>query len=424
MDTERRRLNRRSLVSIAIVAVGACSAVYFFHEGFHAVLLPLLGFSHAAGDTLGTLIIVAAAYGGQRLVSYALYKDIMFGAEQRVADGLRRCRLYRDGVAKIAAELREVRGFNDVMRNQLASVAAQSEQAAYEITRRLQAIDDVVGRLSGFVNSSADSSNVLKLNAEERIDHNRHLLSQLNGYIQSRIASMHSDQEGIVTVKQKAESLGALVTLIRSISSQTNLLALNASIEAARAGDQGRGFAVVADEVRKLSADTEKAVTQINQGIREVAASIATQFERHLESSGIEAEKNLLAGFENGLDELGRNYIEVVGHEEAVISTIGDSSRHLTGMFMDTVASVQFQDVIRQQLEQVGESLSRFDSHMEQLADQLGHTGEEGFSFRPLSEHLEEIYQGYVMDAQRDGHAAAVGAGGGDGAGGPKVELF
>ncbi|MDX9995528.1 MAG: methyl-accepting chemotaxis protein [Rhodocyclaceae bacterium] len=424
MEAERRRLNRRGLVSIAIVAVGACSAVYFFHGVFHATLLPLLGFSHAAGDTLGTLIIIAAAYVGQRLVSYALYKDIMFGAEQRVAEGLQQSRQYRDGVAKIAAELREVRGFNDVMRNQLASVAAQSEQAAYDITCRLQAIDEVVGKLSGFVSSSADSSNAQRLDAERRIGHNRELLTQLNGYIQGRIAAMHSDQAGIVTVKQKAESLGELVTLIRSISSQTNLLALNAAIEAARAGEQGRGFAVVADEVRKLSADTEKAVTQINLGIQEVAGSIATQFERHLESSGIEAEKNLLSGFESGLDELGRNYIEVVGHEVDVISTIGDSSRHLTDMFMDTVASVQFQDVIRQQLEQVGEALSRFDSHMEELAEQLGHTGEEDFSFRTLREHLDEIYRGYVMDAQRDGHAAAVGAGDGGGGGGPRVELF
>ncbi len=423
MEAERRRYNRRGLVSIAIVAAAACGSVFFFHGGFHDSLLPLLGLSHAAGDTLGTLIIIAAAYVGQRLVSFALYRDIMYGAEQKVAEGLQRSRQYRDGVEKIATELREVRSFNDVMRNQLASVAAQSEQAAYDITCRLQSIDEVVGKLSGFVSSSTDSSNALKQDAEQRIGHNRELLTQLNGYIQARIGAMHSDQAGIITVKQKAESLGELVTLIRSIASQTNLLALNAAIEAARAGEQGRGFAVVADEVRKLSADTEKAVTQINLGIQEVAGSIATQFERHLESSGIEAEKRLLSGFESGLDELGRNYIEVVGHETDVISTIGDSSRQLTDMFMDTVASVQFQDVIRQQLEQVGESLSRFDSHMEELAAQLGHTGEEGFSFRPLREHLEEIYQGYVMDAQREGHAAAVGAGG-SGGGGPKVELF
>ena len=66
------------------------------------------------------------------------------------------------------------------------------------------------------------------------------------------------------------------------------MLALNAAIEAARAGEQGRGFAVVAEEVRKLAEqsqdaakkiagliseiqmDTEKAVTAMQTGTKEV----------------------------------------------------------------------------------------------------------------------------------------------------------
>ena len=40
-------------------------------------------------------------------------------------------------------------------------------------------------------------------------------------------------------------------------------------------------------------------------------------------------------------------------------------------MFMDTLASVQFQDVTRQQLEHVGAALRRLDSHAELLAERL-----------------------------------------------------
>ncbi|MDR3561132.1 MAG: methyl-accepting chemotaxis protein [Negativicutes bacterium] len=88
---------------------------------------------------------------------------------------------------------------------------------------------------------------------------------------------------------ERSKEIGTIANAISDIAGQTNLLALNAAIEAARAGEQGRGFAVVAEEVRKLAeqaqeaakeiagltteiqGDTEKAVTAMNDGTREVA---------------------------------------------------------------------------------------------------------------------------------------------------------
>lgn len=75
-------------------------------------------------------------------------------------------------------------------------------------------------------------------------------------------------------LKENADKMQDIVTLIGNVSHQTALLALNASIEAARAGDAGRGFAVVANEISDLAAQTNTATDNIYKLIDNITAAI------------------------------------------------------------------------------------------------------------------------------------------------------
>ena len=416
-------LRRNLLVALAI-GIGAAATVVFFHEWFHHSLMPALDIAYPWGDVAGILLIVTVLFVAQRMLSLAFYHDWGFGMMKSQADAARHDQTLVGAAAQVAGELRSVQGFNDVVRGQLNGIVSETEKAAFDIASRLQGIDEIITRLGAYVESTSAESNKRLSASEERIEHNRALIVTLESFILDRVETAREDRERIAQAVKEARSLGTLVDLIKHISGQTNLLALNAAIEAARAGEAGRGFAVVADEVRKLSGETDKAVSQISKGIQTVANSIETQFAEKLSRDSATSESTALQNFAVQLDELGKSYKEVTEHEAAVVATVNDSSRQLADMFMSALASVQFQDVTRQQIEQVVDALNRLDSHSTMLASRLDQLEDPDFIVQPLSAHLDQIYSNYVMDSQRDTHNSATGSHAKAGKAGPKIELF
>ncbi|MBB4826163.1 PAS domain S-box-containing protein [Sporosarcina luteola] len=136
-------------------------------------------------------------------------------------------------------------------------------KVASNITNRQASITEVVNDLRRMAEGLTERADV-------GIDRSKELLSIIDN-----IATISHDNTKILEQLQiHAEAIQHVVKTIRDIAAQTNLLALNAAIEAARAGEHGRGFDVVAKEVRKLSANVEKSIVEVREGIASITREI------------------------------------------------------------------------------------------------------------------------------------------------------
>ncbi len=159
----------------------------------------------------------------------------------------------------------------DEAAQQLLASVNDAETDARNTANHMMQVTTAIAEMESTIQDVAQNASNAAMDAsstQERAQNGhtsvQRVVSEILG-VQNTSNALKGDMEKL---SEHANSIGAILSIIRDIADQTNLLALNAAIEAARAGDAGRGFAVVADEVRKLAEKSMDATKDVESAIR------------------------------------------------------------------------------------------------------------------------------------------------------------
>jgi twitching motility protein PilJ len=236
-------------------------------------------------------------------------------------------------------------------------LADAAEHQAQEINSASGRISEIATSINQVSRNSADSAEVARRSVQ--------IATNGAGVVRQTIAGMDSIrdqiQETSKRIKRLGESsqeIGSIVELINDISEQTNILALNAAIQAASAGEAGRGFAVVADEVQRLAersssatkrieslvqtiqADTNEAVSSMEQTTSEVVAGARLAEDAGLALGEIEKVSNDLADLIQNISEAARQQSAAATNISATMNVIQEITTQTSAGASQTAESI------------------------------------------------------------------------------------
>lgn len=312
---------------------------------------------------------------------------------------------------KFRKYLHSQQGVHSLTRAHMDNIVTETDKAAFQIIGQSQEVDRHMDNLiNDKLKNLREHSDEIVGEARTTIADNEHSISDLRFYVSKRLDDIEKERQGIKNLTEKANAMIAFVQLIKDISDQTNLLALNAAIEAARAGEHGRGFAVVADAVRKLSSQSEEAASQVGKAIIEMTNTIQMLFDEKMNKAVFKKEADLLRKLELQLTAISDSYRLIDHLNRQILESIGLSADEVSKKILELLANIQFQDITRQQMDQVQKTLWQVDNYIASLLDYINNPESCGcIDDMPNLEVDKMHFEHYTMEKQRDIHNQTTG---------------
>jgi len=166
-------------------------------------------------------------------------------------------------------------------------------------------------------------------------------------------------------VQKDVAELRTSLADVDAINRQTNFLALNATIEAHRAGEAGKTFAVVAQEIRNLSLTTASVAERMREKIGALAGGIDRGHSILREIADTDMSPQMLA--KERVDQMMESLVRQTESFQDVLRGTARGAGEISETIGHMITRMQFQDLSKQKMEAVGDSLAVVASGLDEL---------------------------------------------------------
>ncbi|WP_191323767.1 methyl-accepting chemotaxis protein, partial [Novosphingobium pokkalii] len=254
----------------------------------------------------------------------------------------------------VLADMQAVQPFVDTLCGQIEGIQADVADGVVNVVRRVESISTLSAGQRDRIFASLAGAQAMR----EAVAMPGEIVARLGHMLAERDRRIAENFAGLQALAGEFQALRDTVDVISQVADKAFFLAINASVEAHHQGRAGLAFGLIATEMRSLASQTADGARQVGQSIHTFSDRMHAQIAAAMPGAAGKADGAGGGAGEMGalLAELGtaqERALEAAAQLDTAMQTLDTGHAEIVRSLSDILGNLQFQDVMRQRLEQI-----------------------------------------------------------------------